>query len=52
MTTKDMDKMYDGLVKDMDKVMQDLKKLLDKQKNEEEQVKHLASLLYRIGKVR
>ena len=38
MKPKDLEKMYEHLVKETDKVMEDLRKLLQKQKNEEEQV--------------
>ena len=36
---KDLEKMYDSLVKETDKAMDELRKLLQKQKNEEEQVR-------------
>ena len=36
---KDLEKMYEVLVKETDKVMDELRKLLQKQKNEEEQVR-------------
>ena len=38
MKQKELDKLYDALVKENDKVMEDLRKLLAKQKNEEEAV--------------
>ena len=44
MKPKDLEKMYEHLVKETDKVMDDLRKLLQKQKNEEEQVLYGAHL--------
>ena len=37
MTEKDINKLYEGLVKEMDKSLSDIKKLVEKQKIEEEQ---------------
>lgn len=39
MKQKDVDKLYEGLMKDMDKTLADLKKMIEKQKIAEEQEK-------------
>ena len=40
---KDLEKMYQVLVKETDKEMEELRKLLQKQKNEEEQVRDVTT---------